>query len=341
MERNRIRSKDKRYRERAKRNRRILAGLAFLLMCAVAAGLLCGAATVTLGDIAGIFHRDGLTKEGRIMLFVRLPRVAGAVVAGMGLAASGAVIQLILNNPLAGPNIIGVNAGAGFAVVLCGALIPAGYSILPFAAFLGAFITVLLVYCIGKKTGASRITLVLSGGADNSLLNGATDAVYIFSEESLMASNLFKIGGLSGINMDVLKMAGFTVFVIIFLLLLFHNELEVFALGEETAHTLGLSVGFYRLFFLLLAAGAAGAAVSFAGLLGFLGLLVPHMARRLVGEECRDYIIASVLLGALLLVGCDTAARTVFAPYEVPVGIILSFLGAPFFLWILFRSRGR
>ena len=177
--------------------------------------------------------------------------------------------------------------------------------------------------------------------AVNSLLNGATDAIHIFSEESAIASNLFKIGGLSGINPDVLKMAGLVVALVIVLLLLFHNELEVFGLGEETAHTLGLSVGFYRFFFLVLAAGAAGAAVSFAGLLGFLGLLVPHMARRLVGEESRDYILAPVLLGALVLVICDTAARTMFAPYEIPVGIILSLLGAPFFLWILFRSRGR
>lgn len=326
---------------RNKKNRYILAALFLLLLLAVTAGVLTGAASITLRDMVEMLQGGELNGRGRIMAYVRLPRVAGAVVAGMGLAASGAVIQIILNNPLAGPNIIGVNAGAGFAVVLCGALFPASYSILPFAAFLGAFLTVLLVYELGRRTGASKITLVLSGVAVNSFLNGLTDAVHTWKEESLLASSVFKIGGLSGINLNVLKMAGLVVAAAVILLLVFHNELEVFGLGEETAHTLGLPVGFYRFFFLFLAAMAAGAAVSFAGLLGFVGLLVPHIARRLVGEETRDYLLASVLLGALFLTVCDTAARTLFAPYEIPVGIILSLLGAPFFLWILFRSGVR
>ncbi len=322
------------------RSRSIVIILTLLLVAAVGLGLFCGAAPVTGRDIL-LLLKGEINGSGRILLYVRLPRVAGAVIAGMGLAAAGAVIQVILNNPLAGPNIIGVNAGAGFAVVLCSAVFPASYAWLPFASFAGAFLTVLLVYYIGKRTGASKITLVLSGVAVNSFLNGATDAVYTFSEESLFASNAFKIGGLAGINLSVLRTAGIVVVVVVLLLLLFHNELEVFGLGEETAHTLGLPVGVYRFFFLLLAAVSAGAAVSFAGLLGFIGLLVPHMARRVTGGESKEYLLVSVLLGALLLTLCDTAARTVFAPYEIPVGILLSLLGAPFFLWLLFRFRGR
>ena len=326
---------------KTKKNSYIIIGLFVLTLVFVIISLFCGAASVTIVDIIELLRGGELTRAGRIMLYVRLPRVAGAVVAGMGLAASGAVIQIILNNPLAGPNIIGVNAGAGFAVVLCGVVFPSAYSALPFAAFAGAFFTVMVVYYIGKKTGASKITLVLSGVAINSFLNGATDAIYTLNEESLLASNAFKIGGLSGININILKTAGIIVFLVVFLLMLFYNELEVFSLGEETAHTLGLPVGYYRFFFLLLAAVAAGAAVSFSGLLGFIGLLVPHIARRLAGEEVRDYLLTSVLLGALVLTICDTASRTLFAPYEIPVGIILSLFGAPFFLWILFRSRGK
>lgn len=323
-----------------RRDRSIVFILSVFLLISVGLGLFCGAASVTGEDILFLF-RGEINRTGRILLYVRIPRVAGAVIAGMGLAASGAVIQVILNNPLAGPNIIGVNSGAGFAVVLSSAVFPTSYMLLPFASFAGAFLTVLLVYYIGKKTGASKITLVLAGVAVNSFLNGATDAVYTFSEESLLASNAFKIGGLAGIHLNVLKISGIIVVVVVVLLLLFHNELEVFGLGEETAHTLGLPVGVYRFFFLLLAAVAAGAAVSFAGLLGFIGLLVPHMARRITGGESREYLLVSVFLGALLLTLCDTAARTMFAPYEIPVGILLSLLGAPFFLWLLFHYRGK
>ena len=250
------------------------------------------------------------------------------------------MIQTILNNPLAGPNIIGVNAGSGFAVVLCGFLFPTAYAVLPLAAFIGAFATVLFVYYLGKKTGSSKITLVLAGVAINSLLNGASDVVYTVSESSLAASSAFKIGGLQGVTPQVLKYAGAVVFFSLVLVLLLHNELEIFSLGEEQACTLGLSVSFYRFLFLALAAALAGAAVSFAGLLGFIGLIVPHIARLLVGGECKYVLLASALLGAAMLTACDYIARTWFAPYELPVGILLSLLGAPFFLWLLCRKKG-
>ena len=135
-----------------RRDRSIVFILSVFLLISVGLGLFCGAASVTGEDILFLF-RGEINRAGRILLYVRIPRVAGAVIAGMGLAASGAVIQVILNNPLAGPNIIGVNSGAGFAVVFCSAVFPASYMLLPFASFAGAFFTVLLVYYIGKKTG--------------------------------------------------------------------------------------------------------------------------------------------------------------------------------------------
>lgn len=318
-----------------------LAVLSCLLVVLVIAGVMGGAVRISFEEFTGIFTDQELTNAGRILLFVRLPRVAGAVVAGMGLAVAGAIIQIVLNNPLAGPNIIGVNAGSGLAVVLCAVLLPGSIGMLPFAAFGGAFATVIFVYYLGRKTGSSKITLVLAGVAINSLLNSATDFIYTISEESLIAGNLFQIGGLNGIQIPVLKCAAVVVILSLFTVLLFHNELEIFSLGEERARTLGLSVSFYRFLFLGLAAALAGAAVSFAGLLGFLGLIVPHMARLLVGEECIYYIPASGLLGAALLLCCDYIARIWFAPFELPVGIVLSFVGAPYFMWLLYRNRGK
>lgn len=314
--------------------------LGALLFVVTIISILGGAVRLTFSDFAETFLTGGLTKAGRILLYVRLPRVAGGIIAGMALAVSGAVIQTVLNNPLAGPNIIGVNAGSGFAVVLCGALFPAAYAALPLVAFAGAFVTVLFVYYLGKKTGSSKITLVLAGVAINSLLNGASDVVYTVSESSLAASSAFKIGGLQGVTPQVLNYAGVVVAFSFLLVMLLNNELEVLSLGEEQARALGLSVSVYRFLFLALAAALAGAAVSFAGLLGFVGLIVPHIARMLVGGECKYLLPASALLGAALLTACDYIARTWFAPYELPVGILLSLLGAPFFLWLLCRKKG-
>ncbi len=312
-----------------------------LLLVMTGIAVLGGAVKIPLRDFLELFRAQELTAAGRIILYVRLPRAVGAIIAGMGLAVAGAVIQTILNNPLAGPNIIGVNSGAGFAVVLCGLLLPKAYYILPAAAFAGAFITVMFVYYLGKKTGSSKITLILAGVAVNSFLNGATDAVYTFSEESLLSGYTFKIGGLNGINMNVLSYAAILVIIAVIMVLLLHNELEVLSLGEEMAKTLGLPVSFYRFLFLALAALLSGAAVSFAGLLGFVGLIIPHIARLLSGEEFKYFLLTSAILGALFLLICDYIARTWFAPYELSVGIILSIVGAPFFVWLLFRRKRR
>ena len=325
--------------KQVKKAKVIILSLLLLLLLMIIIGLCGGAASISFAEFLEIFTSSQLTKAGRILLYVRLPRVAGAVIAGIGLALAGTIIQIILNNPIAGPNIIGVNAGSGFAVVLCGVLLPKAYAVLPLAAFIGAFLTVLFIYYLGEKTGSSKITLVLAGVAINSLLNSAVDLIYTVNEASLIASRAFKIGGLNGIDFHVLKYAGIVIGLALIVTLVLYNELEIFSLGEEKAKTLGLSVAFYRFVFLALAAALAGAAVSFAGLIGFIGLIVPHMARQLVGVECKYLICTSAIMGALLLLTCDYIARTWFAPYELPVGIVLSFIGAPFFLWLLCKKR--
>lgn len=328
--------------ENSKKNRKekwIILGLLLLLLLMFVVGILGGTVSVSLQEMLMAFGQPEASKAGRILFYVRLPRAVGAVVAGAALAVAGAIIQTILNNPLASPNIIGVNAGSGFAVILCGVLFPKLYYMLPVAAFLGAFLTVLFVYYLGRKAGFSKITLVLAGVAINSMLSGATDFIFTIRESSLISGNAFKIGGLQGIDTKVLAYASVAAGVTFLFVMLFHNELEVFSLGEEKAMTLGLPIGFYRFLFLALAAALAGAAVSFAGLLGFVGLMVPHVARKMVGGECKYFLAASALLGALLLSVCDYAARILFRPYELSVGILLSLLGAPFFLWLLCRKK--
>ncbi|GHU78763.1 corrinoid ABC transporter permease [Clostridia bacterium] len=313
--------------------------LACMLLLFLAVLLSMGFGAVPIGP-AGILRglAESGTAENRILLHVRLPRTLAAVLAGAGLAASGVVMQAVLANPLASPGIIGVNAGAGLGAVLCGALIPGAVPLVPLAAFIGALCAVLLVYGISARAGAARVTLILSGVAVSSLMTAGINTVTTFVPDAVTGARAFQIGGLSSVSPRILLPAGCFIAVSILLLCLMGRELDILGLGESTALSLGLDTARYRFIFLVLAAALAGAAVSFAGLIGFVGLIIPHAGRLVVGNDSRPLLIVSALAGAAFLTICDTVAKTAFSPYELPVGILAAFLGTPFFLWLLFRA---
>ena len=314
--------------------------LALLLLSAIL-GVSLGATKINLWtSISEIIKGNIDGSEARILLYVRLPRVLGALVCGMALAVSGAVIQGVLANRLASPSIIGVNAGAGLAVTVCSALgIMSGWR-LSLLAFLGAFLSVMLVSLGAKKWGASRGTVILMGVALNALLGAISDTVITFDPEIGMMSNDFKIGDFSSVTYAKLIPASVVVLISVLILLTLSNELDVLTLGDENAKGLGLNTGVMRVIFLLLPALLAGAAVSVCGLLSFVGLLVPHAVRRIATSESKHLLPLCALFGAGFVSICDTVARVVFAPYELPVGIIMAFLGAPFFIFILIRGKG-
>ena len=250
------------------------------------------------------------------------------------------MLQTVLCNPLAAPNIIGVNSSAGLAVAVACAVAPMSAAATPLIAFIGALIGVLLVLGLSEMTGASRMTVVLSGVAVSNLFAAAIDAVVTFVPDALNGYSDFKIGGFSDVTMAKIVPAGGGILISLMLILTLSQQMDVLALGPETAQSLGLSVRPIRLLLLVLAAALCGAAISFSGLLGFVGLIVPHMMRRLVGEESLKLTFSCAMGGATLVALCDTLARIIFAPYELPVGIVLSFAGVPFFLWLLLRQRG-
>lgn len=304
-------------------------------------GLCCGALPLSPGELLiALLHGDTGSTAGQILLLARLPRVVGALLAGAALAVSGTVIQGVLYNPLAAPNLIGVNSGAGLMVALCCAAAPTMTALVPVAAFAGALGGVMLVLFLSERTGAARITLVLAGIAVSSMFSACIDAVLTFVPDALNGYSDFRIGGLANLSMDRILPAAWMILIALVLTCSLAGELDVLQLGTETAQSLGLPARPLRLVLLALAAALAGAAVSFAGLLGFVGLVVPHIMRRLTGEESLLLLISSALGGALLLTLCDLLARTLFAPYELPVGILLSLIGGPFFLWLLLRQRG-
>ena len=318
----------------------MIASLLFAVI-AVLLSLCLGTAKLSLMDLKeAIVGGAAGGVAGRIFWYARLPRTVATVLAGAALAVSGSVIQNVLTNKLASPGIIGVNAGAGLAVTICcaaGAI--SGWAIAG-AAFGGALFAVLLVTATARKIGASRTTVILGGVAINSFLNAASEAITTLVPDVAVQSADFRVGGFSSVAYTRLIPAGALIAVALFVIFTLCNDLDVMALGEDTAQGLGLSVKKMRTVFLGIAALLAGATVSFAGLLGFVGLIVPHLGRSVVGSESRKLLPFCAVFGSAFVTICDLIARTMFAPYEIAVGILMSFIGGPFFLYILLRRRG-
>ncbi len=317
----------------------LIALLAGLLALSGVASLAFGAVSIPPGEVIAALLGRGSGTTASIVLYARLPRLCGCLLAGAALACAGVIIQGVLNNPLAAPNVIGVNSGAGLATALCCALAPGAVRWTPLAAFLGALIGVLLVLFIAERAGAARITLVLAGVAMSSMFGAGIDAVVTFVPDALSGYTDFRVGGVKNLSMARLAPAFWVILIALLIALSLSNELDLLLLGRETAQSLGLPAKWLRLALLMVAAALAGAAVSFAGLLGFVGLLVPHIMRRLLGEDSFPLLLSSALGGGLLLTVCDLASRLIFAPFELPLGVVLSLAGGPFFIWLLLKQR--
>lgn len=322
------------------RSKPVFWGAAALLAAAAVLSLCLGAARLSLGEVLSAIRSGPENPAGYIFWYARAPRTVACLLAGAALAVSGAVIQGVLANKLASPGIIGVNAGAGLAVTVCCALgVLSGWAIAG-AAFGGALAAVLLVSLAAEKTGASRSTVILGGVAVNSFLNALSETVRNLVPEAGVLSADFRVGGFSSVAYTRLLPAGVLILLALGVLMSLCSDLDVLTLGEETAQGLGLPVKRTRLVFLLLAALLAGAAVSFSGLLGFVGLIVPHAARSLVGSGSRKLLPLCAMGGAAFVTLCDTLSRLVFVPYELPVGILMALLGGPFFLYLLNKRKG-
>ena len=315
--------------------------LALLTLLAAVLSLCIGSVSVPVRQVLqALFGREVHSAAARIVIFTRLPRTCAAMLAGSALSVSGAVIQSVLHNPLASPGVMGVNSGAGLAVAILCALSPAAQSWTPAVAFVGALAGVLLVLGLSEYTGASRMTVVLAGVAISNLFSAGIDGVVSLVPEALNGVSDFRIGGFSGVTMVRLAPAAAVIAVAMVGIFAMNIQMDVLALGSDTARSLGMNVRLTRLILLIFAAALAGVTVSFAGLLSFVGLIVPHAMRKMFGEESLPLLAGSALGGGFFVMVCDLVARTIFSPFELPVGVVLAFAGAPFFLWLLFRQRG-
>ena len=311
-----------------------------VMLLSAALSVRFGSASLAWTNIVPVLlGQDAESVTARIVLYSRLPRTLGCLCCGASLAVSGAVIQSVLENPLAAPNLIGVNAGAGLAVALHGALVSGAAALAPLSAFLGALAGAFTVLLIGESTGASRLTVILSGIAVSAAFSGLLDLALTLAPDALSAYADFRIGGFSGVTIRRIVPACIVSVVSLALVLSLTPQMDILSLGSVSAQSLGLRVRPVRILALSAAAALAGAAVSVSGLLGFVGLIVPHAARRAAYGENFPLVLFSAFGGAAFVTLCDLFGRMAFAPYEVPAGVILSLLGGPFFLWLILRGR--
>ncbi|PSJ59708.1 FecCD family ABC transporter permease [Mesorhizobium soli] len=293
-----------------------------------------------------------LSERDRIIVYdIRLPRVVLGVLIGSALAVSGAVMQGLFRNPLADPGLVGVSAGAGLGaivvIVLGGTMLGPLLAILdiytlPLAAFAGGLATTLILYRVATRRGQTSIATMLLAGIALGAMAGAFSGimVYLADDRQLRDLTFWGLGSLAGATWTKIAAAGPIIALALIASPFLARGLNALALGEAAAHHLGIPVQRFKNVAIVSVAAATGASVAVSGGIGFVGIVVPHLLRLLIGPDNRYLLPASALLGASMLLLADAISRIIVAPAELPIGIITAAVGGPFFLWILLRKRG-
>ncbi len=305
--------------------------------------LTLGTAEISLKQIMGLFSGDPQVEESArlILLKIRLPRVILAGLVGFSLSLGGAVFQALLRNPLADPFILGISSGSAFGAVL-GIVLGFSFSLgIPMMSFAGALLTIYLLMVLGtRKMGMESSTILLTGVIINAFFTAIIMFFISTATDSRLHTMLFWLyGDLSQSRYTQLVIAAPVVLIGSLVLYGFARHLNLITAGEETALQLGVEVEMAKKICLLVVSLIVGLVVSFSGLIGFVGLIVPHMGRMVFGSDHRLLIPIASLGGASFLIAADTMARTVISPSELPVGVITAFMGAPFFIYLL-KKRG-
>ena len=312
-----------------------------LLITASFLSVMLGSVYINPADILKCFFTPDKTSLTYILIMnIRLPRMLGAIIAGMGLSVAGVILQGVMNNALASPNTIGVNSGAGFFVMLAMMLFPhSGYAT-SIASFVGALLTTLAIYALAYMADSSRTTIILAGITVSSFLNAGINTIKLINTDITLNITSFLMGTLSGLTFNKIALPAIGIIAAVLVSFILAKQLNILSLGDDYARSLGLNVPLTRFFLLVLSSIMAGLVVSFAGLLSFIGLIVPHICRTLFGSDARYLLPTSALLGASFVLICDIIGRLIAAPYELPAGIIMAFIGGPFFMYLLLKKKG-
>ena len=315
-------------------------GMLALLVAVCCAAMLLGTAEISVDQVLALLSSTDESRIGHarlILLEIRLPRIGLAALVGFALALGGVVFQALLRNPLADPFILGVSSGSAFGAIVA---ILLGFGLgfgVPAMSFSGALLTLVLLLSFGmKRIGVESSTILLTGVIINAFFTAMIMFFVSVSADAKLHSMLFWLyGDLSQTSYSYLYLIAPVLFVSSLLIYSFSNRLNLLTAGEDSAMRMGVDVAKTKLVLLLVVSLMIGTVVAFSGLIGFVGLIVPHLARMAFGSDHRLLIPAAALGGAIFLVVADTMARTLIAPSELPVGVISAFVGAPFFLYLL------
>ena len=299
-----------------------------------------GSARYSLSDIVTNLLSEESNPIKIIIYNLRLPRIISAILIGAALSVGGALLQSVMRNPLADPGTIGVSAGAGTAATTILLLFPHMTTAVPIFAFGGAALACGLIYVLAWKGGVDPVRIILSGVAINSVLGGYNGFLQMLYSDNLQGVLGFMNGSLSGRSWSEVKTLAIYVSIGLVLAIVCIKSANALQLGDEMAKNLGINVNLSRIALSAVSAFLAAATVSVAGMIGFVGLVVPHIARMIVGSDYKIMIPTSMLLGAVVLLFSDTVGRTIVPGMDIPVGTIMAMVGGPFFLYML-RKKGK
>lgn len=318
----------------------VLLVLLVLLAAACLVSMAVGSAGYSVPEILQALFSEEKSAIKTIVINLRLPRIILAILIGASLAAAGALLQSVMRNPLADPGTIGVSAGAGTAATTILLLFPNLTSSVPLFAFGGAALACVLIYMMAWKEGVDPTRIILSGVAINSVLGAYNSLLQLLNSDSLEGVLAFMNGSLSGRSWYQVRLLAVYASIGLVLAFLCIKSANALQLGDEMAKSLGVKVSGSRVLLSGVAAFLAASTVSVAGMIGFVGLVVPHISRLLVGSDYKAMLPTSVVLGALVLLVADTVGRTIIPGMEIPVGIVMAVCGGPFFLYLL-RKKGK
>lgn len=329
-----------------------LIGLALVLLVVTGYALTVGAMKLDVMQVLNGLFGTGDHQTELVVMDIRLPRILLGIMVGAALAISGAVMQGLFRNPLADPALVGVSSGAALAavsVIVLGGTLLQEWTVwfqslaIPFAAFLGGILVTMIIFKFSTRNGRTDVGLMLlTGIAINAIAGSATGLLtYVASDEALRSLTFWTMGSLASATwQDVAIVTVPTLFALA--ILPFHaRALNSFLMGESVSHQIGFDVKQLKRVSIALTALAVGAAVSVSGLIGFVGLVAPHLVRLILGPDHRWVIPGSALMGGMLVLASDMLARTLLSPAELPIGVLMSAIGGPFFLWLLMQHRSR
>ncbi|EXJ09600.1 FecCD family ABC transporter permease [Nitrincola nitratireducens] len=328
-------------------------GLLIALMVTLSLSLTQGAISLNIWQVLGVLTGSIDDAFARlVVLDIRLPRVLLGAIVGAGLAIAGASMQGLFRNPLADPGLVGVSSGAALAailvIVLGGTYLKQwmsfwGYFALPLAAFMGGVLVTWVIYKVATFQGRTDIATMLLAGVAINAITGAISGVltYYASDEALRSLTFWSMGSLASASWVDVAMAGIPILVACCCLPFFSRALNAFLMGETVSHHMGFNVKRMKQIVIALTALAVGSAVAVSGVIGFVGLVAPHLVRLLTGPDHRWVLPLSAMMGAVLVVLSDVVARLLIAPAELPIGLVMASVGGPFFLGLLLKQRAK